>query len=181
VLLDTGRLAPDLLLPIIDAYEIELQPCIETLSEWRSWLLAGAGGIATAAGRLLAYSDPERLRGTGAAFGAARVIRWHPVLAKRGRCLLPADLLAREGVSAHGAIASPGSPAVMSVLGHLAVAGRGFLESGPSGRVTRAFVAAALPAVLARRDLRRWPRLQPGYRGLADRLAVTWAGLSGRV
>ena len=180
-LLNSGRLAPDSLLPIIDAYEIEVQPCIETLSEWRSWLLAGAGGIATAAGRLLGHSEPERLRGTGAAFGAARVIRWNPVLAKRGRCLLPADLLTREGVSVHDAVASPGSPAVTTVLGHLAVEGRRFLESAPSGRVGRALVAAALPTVLARRDLRHWQRLQPGYRGLADRLAVTRSGLSGWV
>jgi phytoene synthase len=180
-LLDSGHLAPDMLLPIIDAYEIEARPCIETVSEWRSWLSACAGGVAVAAGRLLGDPDAERLRGAGAAFGTARVIRWNPVLARRGRCLLPADLLMREGVSVHDAIASPGSPAVTTVLGHLAEEGRHFLEFAPSGRASRTFVAARLPAVLARRDLRRWYALQPGLRGLVDRLAVTWAGLSGRV
>jgi len=34
--------------------------------------------------------------------------------------------------------------------------------------------------VLARRDLARWPAVVR-VRGLGDRLAVTWAGLLGRV
>src|SRR5580698_1748258 len=34
-LLDAGRLAPDALLPVVDAYETEAEPCIETLSQWR--------------------------------------------------------------------------------------------------------------------------------------------------
>ncbi|MHB0688998.1 squalene/phytoene synthase family protein, partial [Roseomonas mucosa] len=47
-------------------------------------------------------------------------------------------------------------------------------------------VAAALPLVLARRDLRRIAdradlAQPPGPRGGADRLAVAWAGLRGRV
>jgi hypothetical protein len=39
-------------------------------------------------------------------------------------------------------------------------------------------LAAALPAVLARRDLRRPTGSAP--RGLADRIAVIFAGLTGR-
>ncbi|MBR0671340.1 hypothetical protein GXW76_09170, partial [Roseomonas soli] len=48
--------------------------------------------------------------------------------------------------------------------------------------VPRGALAAALPAVLARRDLVRLAagRDVPG-RGLGDRLAVTLAGLRGRV
>jgi 15-cis-phytoene synthase len=178
-LLDTGRLSPEILLPIIDAYEIETEPCIETLTQWRSWLLAGAGGIAVAAGRLLGAQDPEVLRPTGAAFGAARVIRWNHALARRGRCLLPGDLLADAGISVHEAIAAPDSSAVIAVSRRLAADGEGFLAQAPSGRLSRSMVAAALPAVLARRDLRRGPEVQPAPRGLADRLAVTWAGLTG--
>jgi len=182
-LLDQGRLAPEALLPIIDAYEIETEPSIETLAEWRAWLLAGAGGIAVAAGRLLGAPEPEpeRLRFAGAAFGAARVIRWNQVLARRGRCLLPDDVLAEAGISSHEAIAAPSSPAAGMVLDRLAAEGLRFLAQSPSGMVPRAFVAAALPAVLARRDLRRRPPAQPLPRGLADRLAVTWAGLTGWV
>jgi phytoene synthase len=178
-LLDGGRLSADPLLPIIDAYEVEAQPCIERLSEWRTWLLAGAGGISVVAGQLLGHPNPEALRGTGAAFGAARVIRRTPDLAARQRCLLPADLLAGEGLSVYAAIASPDSPGVRKVLGQLAAEGQRFLGAVPNSRVPRPFVAAALPAVLARRDLRRGQALQSAPRGLADRLAVTWAGLTG--
>src|SRR5580704_4363429 len=74
-LLDSGRLDPQVLLPVIDAYEIEAEPCIESLADWRAWLLAGAGGIAVAAGQLLGAADPEIFRPVGAAVGAARVIR----------------------------------------------------------------------------------------------------------
>ena len=181
VLLDSGRLAPELLLPIIDAYDNEAQTRIENLSEWCGWLLAGSGGIAVGAGLLLGHPEPEVLRGTGAAFGAARVIRWNAVLARKGRCLLPADLLREQGISVEDAIAAPGSPEVLAVLSRLALEAKRFLPPDPSGRVPRSFAAAVLPVVLARRDLRRGPALHPGLRGLSDRLAVTWAGLTGWV
>jgi len=178
-LLDAGRLTPATLLPVIDAYETEAEPCIESLPAWRAWLLAGAGGIAVAAGWILGAADPESLRPIGAAHGAARVIRWHQALAARGRCLLPADLLADGGISVHEAIAAPGSPEVRSVLSLLAKEGEQFLARGPSGRLPRAIISAALPAVLARRDLRRGIDATPTPRGLADRLSITWAGLTG--
>jgi phytoene synthase len=180
-LLDSGRLDPQVLLPVIDAYEIEAEPCIESLADWRAWLLAGAGGIAVAAGQLLGAADPEIFRPVGAAVGAARVIRWNLALARRERSLLPADLLAGSGLSVHAAIAAPESPEVASVLRRLAVEGQGFLTLAPLGRMPRAVLAAALPAIVARRDLRRAPAGQPGPRGLADRLAVIWSGVVGRV
>jgi phytoene synthase len=180
-LLDDGMLTPDRLLPIIDAHEIETEPHIASLPAWRDWLLAGAGGIAVAAGKLLAAPNPEALRPAGAAHGASRVIRWHRALALRGRCQLPADLLEAAGASVHDAIASPDAPEVRTVLRHLVTEGETFLAQAPSGRIPRTFAAAALPVVLARRDLRRGPDSSPTPRGLADRLAVTWAGLTGRV
>jgi phytoene synthase len=180
-LLDDGMLSPDGLLPIIDAYEIETEPHIDSLSVWRDWLLAGAGGIAVAAARLLGAPDPEVLRPAGAAHGASRVIRWHRALALRGRCQLPADLLEKAGVSVHAAMAEPDSPEVRSVLRRLVTEAEAFLAQYPSGRLPRDVLAAALPTVLARRDLRRGPDATPAPRGLADRLAVTWAGLTCRV
>ena len=180
-LLDTGRLMPEALLPVIDAHEAETEPAIETLADWRTWLLAGEGGIAAAAARLLGAPDPEAARGGGAAHGAARVIRWNRALAARGRCPLPADLLAAEGLTVPDAIAAPDSAGVKAVLTRLAAEGQRFLASTPLARPPRAAIAAWLPAVLARRDLRLGSALQPTPRGLADRLAVTWAGLTGRV
>ncbi len=180
-LLDAGRLQPGDLLPVIDAYEIESEPYIESLADWRAWLLAGAGGIAVAAGKLLGAADPEVFRPVGAGLGAARVIRWNHVLARRGRSQLPADLLAEFGLSAHAAIAAPDTPDVALVLRRLAAEGRNLLASLPSGRTPRGLVAAVLPAVLARRDLRRGPMAVAIPRGLSDRVAVIWAGVTGRV
>jgi|HubBroStandDraft_1064217.scaffolds.fasta_scaffold10926_5 phytoene synthase len=178
-LLDAGRLTPDILLPIIDAHEIETEPSIDTLAAWRAWLLAGAGGIAAAAAQLLGAPDPESFRPLGAAHGVARVIRGVQPLAVRGRCQLPGDLLEQAGISVHEAIANPRAPEVASVLRRLVAEGERFLDQSAGRRIPRATVAAALPAVLARRDFRRGPDLTP--RRLADRLAVTWAGLIGRV
>jgi phytoene synthase len=95
--------------------------------------------------------------------------------------LLPADLLAGSGLSVHAAIAAPESPLVASALRRLVAEGQSFLAQSPSGRMPRAVVAAALPVVLARRDLRHGPAVHPGPRGLADRVAVMWAGITGRV
>jgi 15-cis-phytoene synthase len=182
LLLDADRLTAESLLAVIDAHEVEAQPCIETLADWRRWLLEGAGGIGAAAGWLLGFGpDAEGPRFAGAALGAARVVRLHFVQAARGRCSLPADLLAEAGVSFHEAIAEPGSAAVMSVVRRIAKEGEGFAARAGSGRMPRAQIAAVLPAVLARRDLRRAPEPRPSPRGLADRLAVIWAGIIGRV
>jgi 15-cis-phytoene synthase len=179
-LLDAGRLPADALSPVIDAYETETEPCIETLAQWRDWLLAGAGGIGSAAARLLGVADPEPSRYVGAAFGAARLVRFHYALAARGRCLLPADLLAETGLSTHDAIANPASPEVASVLSRVRTEAEAFLAHARQ-RSPRDRIASLLPGVLARRDLRREPRPQPGPRGVADRLAVSWAWFTGRV
>jgi phytoene synthase len=58
--------------------------------------------------------------------------------------------------------------------------GRMLLADAAAIQVPRAVVAAALPAVLARRDLARWPTVVLPRR-LGDRLAVIFAGLSGRI
>jgi phytoene synthase len=179
-LLDEGRLPPAFLLPIIDAYETEIQPSFDSIEEWRTWLRAGAGGIVVAAAIVLGHSEPEVLRNAGVAIGIGRLIRWHAVLAKAGRCLLPADLLSDHAISRHEAIAAPGSPEMTAVMWRVAEEGADFLSKVPR-RLPRAMVAAALPVVLARRDLSRWAAPQPGPRGLADRVAVIWAGLSGRL
>jgi phytoene synthase len=181
-LLDSGQLTPEALLPVIDAHEVETEASIDTLATWRDWLLAGAGGVAAAAAQILGAPDPETFRRFGAAHGVARVIRSVQPLAVRGRCQLPADLLEQAGTSVHQAIATPQTPEVASVLRRLATEGERFLAQPAVRRIPRVYVAAALPAVLARRDFRRGSDTSdPGPRRLADRLAVIWAGLTGRV
>ena len=177
--LDSGALLAADLLAVIEAREMEAEPAIATLEDWRHYVLTGAGGLAVAAARLLGSAQPEAVRMLGAAYGVAGVVCGMPHLAAQQRCLLPADLLAEQGLSPEAAIAAPDAPGVRAVLQRLVAEGRAFLAAGPR-RMPGPAVAAALPAMLARRDLARWPRTAVP-RGLGDRLAVIAAGLTGRV
>src|SRR4029079_1393373 len=171
--IDAGALRREDLLSIIDAREIEAAPTIETSREWHDYLCAGAGGVAVAAARLLGAPDPEEFRPLGAAFGLAGLLRSVGAHARQGRCLLPVEALARHRLSPDQIIADP--EAAVGVIAQFARDGLALLRHTHSPRPE---VAAALPAVLARRDLRRAPRfVHP--RGAGDRLAVIWAGLTG--
>lgn len=173
--IDKGELDRDDLSALIDAREIEAEPCIETLSAWRDYLLGSAGGLAVAAARLLRAAEPEVFRPLGAAYGAAGVLRSVTLMARAQRCLLPADVLASHALSPEAVIAQPD---IRDVVRQLADEARSWLQAQP--RVHRQAIAAALPAVLARRDLARVTQA-PRPRGLGDRLAVIVAGFTGRV
>ena len=179
-LIDSGALPADRLLPVIDAHEMEIEPAIESRAAWRDWLLAGEGGLAVAAAHLLGAPEPEAARGAGAAYGAACVIRWNAVLAAKGRCLLPLDVLSAAGLSLEEAIDDPLGRRVAAALRGLAAEGQTWLTSGWL-HVPKPWRAAVLPAVLARRDRARATGVVPEPRGLGDRLAVIRAGLTGWV
>jgi phytoene synthase len=175
-----GLLARDDLLALIDARETEAEPSVPTLAAWRDFLLAGAGGLAVAAGRLLGAPEPELLRPVGAAFGVSGMLRSVAALAAQRRCLLPADVLETHGLVPEAVVLNPADPALAPVLRVLAEAGMRLLDGAQGLRLPRAAVAAGLPGVLARRDLRRGLP-SAGPRGLGDRLAVTLAGMTGRL
>lgn len=179
--LDAGALPPEALAGMIDAREAEAEPAIATLAAWRAYLAGTAGTLAAAAGRVLGAEGAmlARLRTLGTAYGVAGQIRSVAVLARQGRCLLPLDLLGGHGLSAEAVIARPADPRLRPVLAELAAEGQGLLREG-AGAVPRAIIAAALPAVLARRDLRH-PQAPAAPRGGGDKLAVLAAYLSGRV
>ena len=174
------ELAVDDLLALIDAREIEAEPTIPTLHDWRAYVRGAAGGLAVAAGRLLGAPEPEHLRPLGAAYGVAGLLRSVPALARQGRCLLPEDLLAVRGLSVDDVVQRPDASA--PVLAELVMEGTGLLQEGSGVRLPRAAIAAALPAVLARRDLAiARPPAQAEGRGIADRLAVMLAAALGRL
>jgi phytoene synthase len=178
--LDSGALSTAELLALIDAREIECEPVIETLVDWRNYLLGTAGGLMVAAGRLLGVQRPESLRPLGAAYGAAGVLRSVPSLARQRRCMLPADVLTEHGISPYSVIAEPRTDAVHAAMRQLARSGQEFLSKTDRRlAVPRQSIAALLPAVLARRDLRRLPTIRP--RGIGDRLAVVTAWLTRRL
>jgi phytoene synthase len=170
---------PDLL-AMIAAREMEVDAQIVTRAEFLAYLDGAAGGLAVAAGRLLGAGDElvERLRELGAAFGLAGQLRSVAALAGQGRCLLPADVLGAHGLTVDVLVAGGPHDRLRPVLDDLATDGRRMLRDA-GGWLPRNIIAAALPAVLARRDLRRPGARMP--RRLGDRLAVTAAALAGRV
>jgi 15-cis-phytoene synthase len=176
--IDAGELDRADLLPLIDAREVEAEPAIETLQAWRAYVLGTAGGLAVAAGRLLGAPDPDVLRPLGAAYGIAGLLRSVAAHARQGRCMLPEDLLAEHGLTREQVIANPAAVTASALMRQMTREGLGLLD-GPI-RLPRRAIAAALPAVLARRDLGRAPAFQE-QRGLADRLAVILAGIAGRI
>ena len=179
-----GRLDPADLLALADAREAEAEEedPIPTVPAFQAYLRGTAGALAVAAGRSLG-APPEALPGLqkrGTAYGATGVLRAVPALARQGRCLLPADALAAHGLTAHAVLRNPTTPALKGVVADL-VATEAARAPAPE-RVPAPWIAAALPAVLARRDARRL--LARGVvadpaRTTGDRLAVTVAALRG--
>jgi phytoene synthase len=175
-LIAAGGVPAAQLLSMIDMRESEAVDPPPTVDAFVALMRQGPGALAEAAGAALGGGDDGRLRELGAAFGVAGTLRNVPVLARQGRCNLPLDVLAAGGMSAEDAVANPAAA--------LAVARPALVEAGRSllGRrrgVPRAVLAAALPAVLARRDFGR--ATPPDARGAGDRLAVLWAAISGAV
>jgi phytoene synthase len=180
-----GQLDPGALLAMVEAREAEcLEEGLATEAAFVAWLRGTAGGWSAAAGLALGAdaAGAEVLRALGAAYGLAGVLRSVAAHAAQGRCLLPRERLAAAGLSAEAIIAAPGGPALRALVAEMAAEGMAALD-GARRDVPRGAVAAGLPAVLAARDLRRLAagRDVPAPRGVADRLAVTWAGLRGRV
>jgi phytoene synthase len=170
-----GRLDASDLLEMIASRERDAEGDIMTLTEWRDWLLQGAGSLAVASGRILGAPPASlpRLRRLGAGYGASGVLRNAPYAARQGRCLMPADLLGSFKLTPEEAILEPVGPKTAGIRQALAFVGAALL--GAPERCGKAWVAAALPAVMARRDLAQPTKSGPRF--LGDRMAVTWAAM----
>ena len=178
-----GTLAPAALLAMAAARDAECEEDgLATEAAFVAWLRGTAGGWSAAAGQALgaAAEGAEVLRALGAAYGLAGVLRSVTAHAAQGRCLLPRDRLAAVGLSPEAVIADPAAPMLRALVAEMAAEGLAALAAArrdiPAGTI-----AAALPAVLAARDLRRLAsgREVAAPRGFGDRMAVTWAGLRG--
>lgn len=176
-----GRLAREDLAALVDGREPEAGPAIATFVAWQDYVRGTAGALAQAAGRALGAEGPvlARIATLGTAYGVAGQIRNVAALARQGRCLLPLDLLNAHSLAAEAVVARPDDVRLRPVLEELKSWGRTLLaEAG--GRMPRDVIAAALPATLARHDLRRGPA-DVGPRGFGVRVAVLTAFLARRV
>ena len=187
-LLRQRLLDPEALNAMVDAREVEAEEeGIATEAALRAYLRGTSGSLAVATARLGGSLGAwaAAVQQAGALYGLAGLLRSVPALAARGRCLLPVDVLARHGVSLHEAMATPEAAPVRAAVVELASAGLSEARAlRPRLRhLPRHYRPAALPFVLARRDLQRLAGggAVPPARGLGDRLAVVAAGLLGRL
>ncbi len=168
-----GALHPPDLIAMAEAREAEAEEeGFASTPAFHAWLRGTAGGWCVAAGRALGAPAPilPALQEAGMLYGLAGVLRVAPALAARGRCLLPADAVEPASVLADARAAGPA----------LAALARGAPPPPDLGTLPRGAIAAALPLVLARRDLARIARGAEARRGVLDRLAVIRAGLLAR-
>lgn len=149
--LQAGVFAPEDLLGLISARELEAEAEIPDLQAFLAYARQTAGGLARIAGRLLGADSPV-IEDLGTAYGISGILRAAPYLARADRSLLPVDGTPTAALIAHA---------------------RALLGAQPP----RLALAAALPAVFARRDLGEQPR----PRSLADKAAVLRAALTGWV
>ncbi len=169
-----GALEESLLLEMIQARERETEGDFENVDVWLDWLRQGPGALMQAAALALGAPAAEAagLRGLGVGCAAMGQLRNVGALAVQGRCLLPWDVLARHGLDRDVVIAAPDAPAFAAMRGELS--GLAVRALGQKMRRDRGWIAACLPAVLARRDARAGAAPQ-GARGLGDQLAVAAA------
>jgi len=155
-----GTLDPAALTGLADAREVEADD-MPGEAAFAAYLRGTAGGLAVALAQLL--DTPAALlpavQQAGALYGLAGVLRNAPL---RTRSLLPPGATP-TALAAAGLAALPDASAQLRAL-------------------PRGAIAAVLPLVLARRDLRRLVagRTVPLARGLGDRAAVVLAGLRGK-
>jgi phytoene synthase len=136
---------------LIDARETEAAASIPDAESFVMFARGTAGRLARIAGKVLG-ADSDAVEDLGTAYGISGILRSAPLLARQGRSLLPADGTEPE---------------------HLIGNAQALLRASPP----RIALAAALPAVYARRDLGQPSR----RRGLGDRLAVLRAAFTGRI
>lgn len=148
--LEAGSLDADDLATLIDAREMEADEEIADFPTFCAYSRGTGGRLARIAGKILGADSPV-LEDLGTGYAIAGILRVAPYLAKQNRSLLPADGTAPDMLASHA----------RRLLG---------------GQPPRITLAAALPAVLARRDLAR-----PHERNVWDRVAVFRAALMGRV
>jgi phytoene synthase len=149
--LEAGIFQPEDLLALIEARMQEAESEIPDLEHFLRYARGTAGRLARIAGKCLG-ADSQVVEDLGTAYGIAGILRAAPYLRAQNRSLLPAD----------------GTPETQII----AAARRLFSAPPP-----RPALAAALPAVFAKRDL---GRANPA-RTLGDRLAVAWAAVTGRL
>ncbi len=154
-MLERGQARQATLLRLVHSCEMELTGPRD-LATWLGVMRDGPGALQRAVGEVLGVEDDDllhRLEACGMAYGAGAMLRHWPAIQQSGRFICPAD----EGA--------------------LRQQGQAWLAELDWPRLPAPVRIAALPAVLAKRDLARGSAQAGQPRGVGDRAAVLWQGV----
>lgn len=178
-------LSPKALLEMIAAKEEELDG-IKDWQHWETLLLRSSGKIQETIAQILGVKEPDHLQNIaslGVAYEVTRIARNLPKILASGRCPLPQSIIDEYHLQRtdDGILTSPET--IFSIRQMLRDKALGYLKAGSDVRVLgRKKIAAALPAILAKRDLKKykqWDHLSE-KRGAGDQLAVIWSNFRGK-
>lgn len=181
-----GLLLSSSLLEIITTKEEELDG-IQNWSHWESLMMRSSGKIQQIIAQILGVVDADHLQAVaslGAAYEVTRIARNLPKILASGRCPLPQEIVNEHHLQRTDDGIPVSSEALLSIRAILMAKATEYLKAGYDARsLGRKKIAAVLPAVLAKRDLKKhqnWDRL-PDKRAAGDQLAVIWSNFRGKV
>ena len=161
---------------LIDTRERDFEPeAPPSLAELEDYAEGSSATLVRLALQLLG-TDPAAAaavsRPIGIGYALAGLLRAMPFHAAAGRSYVPADIAARAGIDPRDYAARRDSPAIREATAEIAAAAEGHLRAARANRSTlpRTAVAAALPAVIAERHLKRLRRA--GHDPFAPQLAL---------
>lgn len=133
-------------------------------------------------------ADEAMLRAAGTAYALTGILRAMPHLLMRQRAMLPADLLAAQGLTPEATYQTECGPAIRPAMMAVADEAADLLQAARRHKIARAALPAVLPAALVGLYLRALK--QSDYDPLAAEIRVTplarqmrllWASLRGRI
>jgi phytoene synthase len=183
-------LDPDTVLALIDARERDMEDVpFADLAE----LVAYAGATSAplmrlAAQHLGATTDNAILQDAGTAYALTGILRATPHMLRQQRVMLPADLLAMQGLTPEATYQTEASLQLRPVLAAVAAEAEVRLRRAGQFRPSRTAMPAVLPAVLAGLYLRALRRngcdpvpAELQVTPLARQMALLWASLRRRI
>jgi phytoene synthase len=180
----------DTVLALIDARERDMEgqpfadlPALKAYAEATSVPL-----MKLAVQCLGATADEAMLRAAGTAYALTGILRAMPHLLARQRVMLPADLLAAQGLTPEATYQTECGPALRPAM--MAVAGEAadLLQAAHRYKIARAALPAVLPAALVGRYLRALEQsdydpllAEARVTPLARQMRLLWASVRGRI
>lgn len=180
----------DEVLALIEARERDMEDApFATMADLESYARATSAPLMRLALQQMdATADTGSVNAAATAYALIGILRATPHLLAQQRVLLPADLLAQQGITPEATYQTECGPALRPVIAAVAGRAAALLEIAREYRPSRTALPALLPAVLAGLQLKALqvsgheplaaePRVTP----LKRQMALFWASLRGRL